>query len=56
MGLINCQNTWFVINKHWQRSKGSSGCGVEDAEMWLGTGPDNGKDWGGGVQNGNRES
>lgn len=37
MGLFSCQNTWFVINKHWQRSKGSSGCGVEDAEMWLGT-------------------
>lgn len=41
MGLISCQNTWFVINKHWQRLKGSSGCGAEDAEMWLGTEPDN---------------
>lgn len=36
MGLTRCQNSRFVINKHWQRSKGSSGCGVEDAEMWLG--------------------
>lgn len=36
MGLTSCQNSWFVINKRWQRSKGSSGCGVEDAEMWLG--------------------
>lgn len=56
MGLISCQNTWIVINKHCRGQRAPLAVGLRMLRCGRRAGLDNGGYWGGGLKSGNRDS